>query len=393
MVVSGHRVSRAGRAAWHVALPATRRAVQQRAADRLTVLLLALGLLLAAALAVLAPNPATAAPPALSFGSSPDTVPELRAAARRVRAEIDRLDHRVAVAVERYDQAAAALDALTIELMDIRSQLSLVETRLDLTRDILAERSRLMYKSADLSVLDIVFGAADLTEVQRQLEFYRLLTEADGDAVATIETLVRQAEQLEVRFEARRQAAQATEERLEEERAMVEDELARREAVLRDLDGRIKEILAREARRAAAEARRLAAQAGVDLDSLRGTPVQLSLVREALRWVGKPYVWGGADPDVGFDCSGLAMYVYAKHGVEMPHGATLQARMGRPVPLTALQPGDLVFFGTPAFYHHVGMYIGRGLFVEARGRDYGVVVSRLEGRGCSLACRYSPRLP
>ena len=102
---------------------------------------------------------------------------------------------------------------------------------------------------------------------------------------------------------------------------------------------------------------------------------------------------GPASPDVGFDCSGLAMYVYAKHGVVMPHGATLQARMGRPVPLSALQPGDLVFFGTPAFYHHVGMYIGRGLFVEARGRDYGVVVSRLAGRACSLACRYSPRLP
>jgi len=367
----------------------TRRAAA-RAAARLVLLA---AFLCAAALAALHPAPAAATPSTLSFGSQPDTVPELRAEARRVRAEIDRLDHRVAVAVERYDQAAAALDELTIELMDIRSQLSLVETRLDLTQDILAARSRLMYKGGELGVLDIVFGAADLTDVQRQLEFYRLLTEADGDAVATVETLVRQAEELETRLEARRQAAQATEERLEEERAVVEDELARREAVLRDLDGRIKKILEREARRAAAEARRLAAQAGVDLDSLEGTAVQLSLVREALRWVGKPYVWGGADPDVGFDCSGLAMYVYAKHGVEMPHGATLQARMGRPVPLTALQPGDLVFFGTPAFYHHVGMYIGRGLFVEARGRDYGVVVSRLEGRGCSLACRYSPRLP
>ncbi len=345
------------------------------------------------ALAAFTAGPAAAAPPSLSFGSAPETVPELRAEARRVRAEIARLDHRVAVAVERYDQAAAALDELTIELMDIRSQLALVETRLDLARDLLASRTRAMYKGGELGLLDIVFGAADLTEMQRQLEFYRLITAADGDVVTTIEGLAREAEELEVRFESRRQAAQATEGRLEEERAMVEDELARREAVLRDLDGRIKKILEREARRAAAEARRLAAQAGVDLDSLKGTPVQLSLVREALRWVGKPYVWGGADPDVGFDCSGLAMYVYAKHGVEMPHGATLQARMGHPVPLSGLQPGDLVFFGTPAFYHHVGMYIGRGLFVEARGRDYGVVVSVLEGRGCSLACRYSPRLP
>jgi cell wall-associated NlpC family hydrolase len=360
------------------------------AAACLAVLAVVLG---GPALAVLTPAPAAAAPPSLSFGSAPETVPELRAEARRVRAEVERLDHRVAVAVERYDQAASALDELTIELMGIRGELALVETKLDLARDLLASRTRAMYKGGELGLLDIVFGAADLAEMQRQLEFYRLITDADGDAVAAIEGLARQAEELEVRFEERRQAAQATEQRLEEERAMVEDELARREAVLRDLDGRIKKILEREARRAAAEARRLAAQAGVALDSLKGTPVQLSLVREALRWVGKPYVWGGADPDPGFDCSGLAMYVYAKHGVQLAHGVNAQAHAGRPVPLSDAQPGDLVFFGTPAFYHHVGMYIGRGLFVEARGRDYGVVVSALEGRGCSLACRYSPRLP
>jgi peptidoglycan hydrolase CwlO-like protein len=341
----------------------------------------------------IAVDAARAAPPSLSFGSGPASLADLQAEARRARDQIERLDHRVAVAVERYDQAAAGLETLTIELMHTHGELQRVQAELDAARDLLSLRTRLMYKGGELGLLDVVFGSGDLTEVQRQFEFYQLLTDADGDAIGDIEALAIEAAELEASLEERRAEALEKEERLEEERAMVEDELARRRSVLRELDGRIKDILEREARRAAAQARRLAERAGVDLDSLDGTPVQLSLVREALRWVGKPYVWGGADPKTGFDCSGLALYVYAKHGVSMLHGATVQARMGRPVALSALQPGDLVFFGTPAFYHHVGLYIGRGLFVEAKGRAYGVVVSRLEGRGCSLACRYEARLP
>ncbi len=362
-----------------------------RAAARLAVLAVLLcGPALVAGSAL---EPAAATPQSLTFGSGAASVAEMQGEARRVRAEIDRLDRRVAVAVERYDQAAAELDALTIELMDTRGALDRVQGDLDQAREMLSLRTRLMYKGGDLGVLDILVGSGDLTEVGRQLEYFRLLTAVDDDAIGGIEVLARQAAALESRLELRRQEALGKEEELDEERAMVEDELARRSAVLRDLDGRIKETLRREARRAAAEARRLAERAGVDLATLQGTPAQLSVVREALRWIGKPYVWGGADPQVGFDCSGLALYVYAKHGVEMPHGATMQAHMGRPVPLTRLQPGDLVFFGTPAFYHHVGLYVGRGLFVEARGQAYGVVVSRLDGRGCSLACRYAPQLP
>ena len=112
-----------------------------------------------------------------------------------------------------------------------------------------------------------------------------------------------------------------------------------------------------------------------------------------MRWLGVPYVWAGASPSQGFDCSGLVMYVYAKFGVRLPHAATLQARLGSPVSFDDLQPADLVFFGSPSFYHHVGIYIGDGLFIEAPHTGDVVKVSRLAGRGCALACRYDVRLP
>ena len=87
------------------------------------------------------------------------------------------------------------------------------------------------------------------------------------------------------------------------------------------------------------------------------------VVQEAVKYLGVPYLWGGASPTSGFDCSGLVMYVYAKFGVTLPHKSTYQATYGTPVDKEDLLPGDLVFFYTPI--SHVGMYVGGGLMINA----------------------------
>ncbi len=78
--------------------------------------------------------------------------------------------------------------------------------------------------------------------------------------------------------------------------------------------------------------------------------------------IGKPYVWGAAGPG-SFDCSGLMLWAWAKAGVTLPHSSSAQSTMGVYVPLDQLQPGDLIFFGSPV--HHVGMYVGNGDMVDA----------------------------
>ncbi len=65
----------------------------------------------------------------------------------------------------------------------------------------------------------------------------------------------------------------------------------------------------------------------------------------ALSRVGKPYVWGGTGPDA-FDCSGLVGWSFAAAGVDLPRTAAEQALAGPAVPLTQLQPGDLLFWAT-----------------------------------------------
>jgi len=243
-----------------------------------------------------------------------------------------------------------------------------------------------------VSVLDIVMNAGDFTEIDTQVNYFQLISQADEDAVAGIEKLAGMVGSLTRQIERDRQTALTREMDLRTKRADVEDQLSQRKALLADLDARVKAIIDRQARLDAMAAQKLADSAGVDIKSINGTEAQIALVKETMQYLGIPYVWAGATPTGGFDCSGLVLYVYAKFGVVFPHGATMQAHMGTPVPFDQLEPADLVFFGTPAFYHHVGIYIGNGLFIEAPHTGDVVKVSQLAGRGATLACRYPIRI-
>ena len=85
-------------------------------------------------------------------------------------------------------------------------------------------------------------------------------------------------------------------------------------------------------------------------------------VQIANRLTGTPYVWGGASPRSGFDCSGLVQYVYGKLGIPLPHYTVSQYGRGRPVSRSSLRPGDLVFFYG---LNHVGIYAGGGKYIHA----------------------------
>ena len=88
-------------------------------------------------------------------------------------------------------------------------------------------------------------------------------------------------------------------------------------------------------------------------------------VAAARSQLGVPYVWGGATPGAGFDCSGLAMWSWAQAGVSLPHSAQAQYDSIQHVSLSQLQPGDLVFYASGGYIYHVVMYIGGGEVIQA----------------------------
>lgn len=104
-----------------------------------------------------------------------------------------------------------------------------------------------------------------------------------------------------------------------------------------------------------------------------------NLTLTAVSLLGTPYVYGGANPREGLDCSGLVQFVYRQVGEDLPHNALAMSRLGRAVGEDQLHPGDLVFFDTLGRpYSHVGIYLGDGRFIHAAsaGVEH-VMISRL----------------
>jgi hypothetical protein len=112
--------------------------------------------------------------------------------------------------------------------------------------------------------------------------------------------------------------------------------------------------------------------------SASGSTTGADAVSLARSFTGVRYRWGGTDPSSGLDCSGLTQLVYGRLGVQLPRVAADQAHSGTAVAsLDQAQPGDLVFFGSPA--HHVGIYLGHGKMIDAPHTGSSVGVHNLHG--------------
>ena len=106
-----------------------------------------------------------------------------------------------------------------------------------------------------------------------------------------------------------------------------------------------------------------------------------ALYDEATKYLGLKYVWGGASLTSGADCSGFTQQIYKKFGVDLPHHAADQAKMGTKITSKKnLQAGDLVFFGSKNNITHVGIYGGDGKFIESPHTGASVRVSKLSSR-------------
>ncbi len=339
-----------------------------------------------------------------TVGASADpSIDDKQAQAQAILAEVQRLDEEVGAAAERWNGANLELDSLTTELDETREYLERARRLYRVSQARVAQRLRALYVSGDPdSTLDVILGARSLDEVITGLEGTQRIAAQDAqitrEAVALRARVTKREEELSeakadqaVIVEGLAAEKQAIEGKLAERQrllASVRDEIARIEEAerRRQVELRRQAELELERQRRAADAQ-AAVQAVVqataptsvspsggdgvsglvpDVPEYIAPPADASkgaqVVAIAMQYLGVPYVWGAADPSVGFDCSGLTTYVFAKIGVSLPHYAAAQYQMGVPVSKDQLQPGDLVFFRGLG---HMGMYIGGGNFIHA----------------------------
>ncbi len=112
-------------------------------------------------------------------------------------------------------------------------------------------------------------------------------------------------------------------------------------------------------------------------------PAAAAAIEFAREQLGKPYRYAAAGPD-SYDCSGLVMAAYRSAGVSLYHYSGAQYQMLPHVPLDAMLPGDLVFWGRGGS-EHVAIYVGAGRILEAGGTGHNVHIGPIWGHPVGAA--------
>jgi cell wall-associated NlpC family hydrolase len=308
--------------------------------------------------------------------------------AKVVEARLERSRNALEPVIQNYDLARARLHDSEKHLLLATTELRDARHNIVAARSDLAHALRVQYENPQPDATAVLLGAGSLSHAIDEIALYDRTRHYYARTVAAIAVWkVRiTAEQRTVATQTARQRAAFRQ--VDSTRARIARTIARNRRTLRGLNRSIRRIIAARAaaqRRADAEAARRARSAlaayGVhfslsSLDGLNGsgTSTGLRAAEIALTYLGTPYHWGAEGPG-GFDCSGLIQWAYAHAGVSLPRVTSQQIRAGVYVPRDQLAPGDLVFFDSG---HHVGMYLGKGAFVQAPHTGDVVKVSNLD---------------
>jgi cell wall-associated NlpC family hydrolase len=287
-----------------------------------------------------------------------------RAQYARVHTEIRRLDNHAEMLTEQYDKVTWQLGVLKRKMRIATAQLIVERKKLRYEQGVLGRLVVQEYKGGNPRTIQIVLSASSLSQVTGSMDLQQRLNAA---LTATVQAI--NAAKLAIAAERRTIFAAQVRERADKKiiiirRREIKRELHKRALLVAKLGQQITVMTAADRIGQADLALKAQKWLSADMRADTADPGQEmrdQVAVEALKEIGVPYVWGGATPK-GFDCSGLVMWLYAKHGIALPHFAASQYHLGPLITRAQLRPGDLVFFHDLG---HVAVYIGDGWVVAA----------------------------
>ena len=304
---------------------------------------------------------------ALTFSSlAAPSAEEVQAA----KAKLASFQHEFEVLAEQYNDAKYRLALIERKLAEARDQRDVAERHAQAAAGRLEKRAVQAYVGTG-SQIDGLLGAESIAEFSDRLEFMGAVAQGDAEIARAASNARQEADWAADRFadtlsERQRQVA-TIENQLDRLDSMIDEQASLYEELNQDRQDYLAVVAAQRA--ALEQAREDAAQgapptgdSGGYVPPVNGSAAGIA-VDAAMSVIGTQYVWGSANPSVGFDCSGLTSWAWAQAGVYIPHSSASQYSSLPHVPLGSVQPGDLIFYYSPI--SHVALYIGGGQIVHA----------------------------
>jgi cell wall-associated NlpC family hydrolase len=337
--------------------------------------------------------------PALVLGpaANAESLASLRAQAAAIAAQLNADYTRLDILDEQFNNAVTRLDQLTHDVAADTAALAASRGQLRSDEARLRTVAIASYVSDGASNSLSLLMSGNSSEVPEQQAYLQAASGNIDNAVATVERAAHAVQVKEVQMSRQERAAATAERLIAADRQSTQRETAVLQATLANVKGRLatavaamqaaaaKEAAARDAAAAAAASKKQPpAPTSPPVTTGAGNGAGAVAVRAAESQLGVPYVYGGATPGVGFDCSGLTMWAWAQAGVQLAHGATDQYYEIPHVSMSDLQPGDLIFYGDASYLYHVVMYVGSGPYgadtvIQAEHTGTNVMYSPIPG--------------
>jgi len=291
--------------------------------------------------------------------------------AAAIQAEVNSTTMQIGALGQQYDAAQGKLENIKSQVAQTQSQIA--QTKATIAADRKADVQAVLnaYKTNGQQSSSNPLFSNNFKSFAATQEYGHVVNGTLNAAVANLtnaqDQLNAQEAQLQVQQGAAQQATDAASSALAQAQALE----AKQAAALSQAKGQVAAILAQQqAAQAAAESARgqQLANSGAG-KNIPNPPSNLAAGQRAVAFaesqIGVPYVWGAESPGSGFDCSGLTQWAWGQAGVSLGgHYSGAQFNATTPVPLSGLEPGDLLFWG-PGGSEHVAMYVGGGTVIQA----------------------------
>ncbi|WPC44563.1 NlpC/P60 family protein [Clostridium sp. JS66] len=269
-----------------------------------------------------------------------------------VNVNIEKLDNDIQNALVKLDSNNKEITKTSNDIKSLEQQIKNNDNDITQHKDILKKRVRAAYINGSDGYIEMILDSKDFSDFLSRMEAIKTIVAFDNKTIASLND---------------------KKGKMETEKKNLSEKSTKLLSLKSDTEKKIAKLNSDKdaAKKLAAQSQQtqgLYASAAVSKASLsRGASVSLgsnAVVNYAYSFIGTPYVWGGTSPS-GFDCSGFTQYVYAHFGVGLGRTTYEQINDGSTVSRDQLQPGDLVLFGTSSNPHHVGIYVGNGMYIHA----------------------------